>query len=319
MWRQVIRGLRVLSRRKAADQDVADEVSHYLDEATDAHIRRGLTPDQALKAARVELGGATAVREQVRGYGWENTVDNLFADLRYAVRRLAGDPGFTAVSILTLALGIGASTAIFSVVDAVLLRTLPYSHPEKLVRVWEQAPNGRRMNIADPNLADFQSQSSTFEALTDYSYLLSSVSGGNEPVRMNIAVVSRGFFETLGVPPERGRIFDAGEQRPHGAPAAIVSHRYWQRYLGGNDDLSTFTLRMEGAAYPVVGVMPEGFDFPSDVMAWIPRQTVPNSLNRRGHNLRGIGRIRDGVTVAQARADLSAIARRISVARTIHR
>jgi predicted permease len=247
----------------------------------------------------------------VRGYGWENAVGILFADLRYAARRLAGNPGFTAVSILTLALGIGASTAIFSVVDAVLLRALPYPQPDKIVRVWEQAPNGHRMNLADLNFDDFRTQSNTFADLAAYGYELSSVSGGSEPVRVDIAVVSSGFFKVLGVEPFRGRAFAADEQRLHGAPAAMVSYRYWQRYLGGATDLSKFHLRMEGGVYSVVGVMPEGFDFPAGVGAWIPRELEAEPPSRTGHNWRGLGRLRDGVGIAQARANLSAIARRI--------
>ncbi|HWF46047.1 MAG TPA: ABC transporter permease [Bryobacteraceae bacterium] len=324
-WRQFTRGLRVLGNRKKADQEIADEVNHYLEEATAALVARGLTPDEARRATRLELGGTTSVREQVRGYGWENAISLLFADLRYAARGLAANPGFTAVSIVTLALGIGASTAIFSVEDAVLLRALPYPNPQKIVRIWEQAPNGHRMNLADLNFEDFRTQNSTFASLAAYEYWLSSVSGGSEPllnraqphkaparypVRVNIAAVSSGFFKALGVEPFRGRLFAAEEQRPHGAPAAIVSHGYWQRYLGGATDLSKFRLRMEGTVYPVVGVMPESFDFPPGVAAWIPRKFDPD-LSRTGHNWRGIGRIRDGVTVAQARADLSTIARRL--------
>ena len=311
LWRQFTRGLRVLGNRKAADQEIADEVGHYLDEATAGFVSKGLPPDEARRVARLELGGTTAVCEQVRGYGWENMIDTLFADLRYAVRRLIVNPGFTAVSILTLALGIGASTAIFSVVDAVLLRALPYPNPEEIVRVWEQSPAGHRINLADPNFDDFRTQNNTFADLAVYGYLLSSVSGGSEPVRVNIAQVSSGFFKALGVEPFRGRAFAPEEQRLYGAPAAIVSFSYWRRYLGGTTDLSKFHLRMEGAVYPVVGVMPEGFDFPSGVAAWIPRELYPEFPSRTGHNWRCLGRVRDGITVAQARANLSAIARRI--------
>ena len=281
LWRQVTRGLRVLGNRKAADREIADEVSHYLEEATAAFMARGLTRDEARRAARLELGGTTAVREQVRGYGWENIIDAFLADLRYAGRRLAGNPGFTAVSILTLALGIGASTAIFSVVHAVLLRALPYSNPQSIVRLWEQAPNGHRMNLADSNFDDFRTQNSTLTSLAAYQYLLSSVSGGSEPVRLQIAQVSSGFFPTLGVEPFRGRSFSPEEQRRHGPPAAIVSYSYWQRYLGGAADLAGFHLRMEGAVYPVVGVMPESFDFPPGVAAWIPREPIPEPSSRR--------------------------------------
>jgi predicted permease len=311
LWRQFTRGLRVLGNRKAADREIADEVGHYLEEATAALVAGGLAPDEARRAASLEMGNAPAVREQVRGYGWENTIDNLFAELRYATRRLSGNPGFAAVSILTLALGIGASTAIFSVVDAVLLRPLPYPNPEKIVRVWEQAPDGHRMNLADPNFDDFHTQNDTFANLAAYEYGLSSVTGGSEPVRINIAIVSSGFFQALGVEPFRGRTFAPQEQRLRGAPAAIVSHGYWLRYLGATTDLSKFHLRMEGAVYPVVGVMPEGFDFPPGSAVWTPRELDPEIPSRTAHNWRGLGRLRDGVTVAQARANLSAIGRRI--------
>jgi len=311
LWRHLTRGLRVLGNRKVTDQETADEVSHYLEQATAALVAGGLPPDEALRTAQLELGRATAIREQVRGYGWENMIDTLFGDLRYALRRLAGNPGFTAVSVLTLGLGIGASTAIFSVVDAVLLRALPYPHPEKIVRVWEQTPAGHRLQFADPNFDDFRSQNNTFAHLAEYAELLRSVSGGSEPVRVPIAEVTSGFFEALGVAPYRGRAFAPEEQRLPGTPAAIVRYSYWQRYLGSATDLSKFHLRMEGAVYPVIGVMPEGFDFPPGVAAWIPRE-FPLDRGRTAHNWNSLGRVRDGIMVAQARANLTAIARRIA-------
>jgi len=232
-------------------------------------------------------------------------------EFRYGLRILTRSPGFAAIAVLTLALGIGASTAIFSVVDAVLLRALPYPNPQEIVRVWEQAPDGHRMNLADPNFDDFRAQNNTFADLAAYGFGLSSVSGGSEPVRVNIAAVSSGFFKALGVAPFRGRAFAPEEQRLHGAPAAIVSYGYWQRYLGGTMDLSKIHLRFEGAVYPVVGAMPEGFDFPPGIAVWIPRELDAELPSRTAHNWRGVGRLRAGVSVAQARADLSAIAQRI--------
>ncbi len=311
LWRQLTHGLRVLRNRKAADRDIADEISHYLEEATAALINKGLSPDEARRAARLELGGTTPVRERVRSYGWENAVEAVFADLRYAARSLAAHPGFTAVSVLTLALGIGASVGIFSVVDAVLLRALPYPNPQKIVRVWEQAPDGHRMNLAEPNFGDLRAQNDTFASLAKYEYGLSSVSGGSEPVRAQIAVVSSGFFRTLGIEPFRGRAFAPEEQGRHAATAAIVSYSFWQRYLGGAADRSKFHLRMEGEVYPVVGVMPVRFDFPPGAAIWIPSQIFPELPSRTGHNWRCLGRVRDGVSVAQARANLSLIAHRI--------
>jgi hypothetical protein len=172
-------------------------------------------------------------------------------------------------------LGIGACTAIFSVVDAVLLRALPYPNPEKIVRVWERAADGHHMNLADPNFEDFLSQNNTFAHLAVYGYGLTSVSGGTEPVRVNVAEVSSGFFQALGVGPFRGRAFAAEEQRLHGTPAVIVSYGFWRQHLGSASDLSKLHLRIEGAVAPVVGVMPEGFDFPAEIAAWIPRQSDP--------------------------------------------
>jgi predicted permease len=238
-------------------------------------------------------------------------METFLRELRHGLRTLTKSPGFAAVAVLTLALGIGASTAIFSVVDAVLLRALPYPNPQSIVRVWEQAPDGRRMNLSDPNFDDFQTQNDTFTALAVYGSRLFSVSGGREPVRVEIAVVSRGFFKAIGVEPFRGRPFAPEEQRLHGAPAAIVSFAYWQRYLGGAADLSEARLAMEGRVYRVVGVMPDGFEFPPGAAAWIPRELDPELPSRTAHNWRGLGRLRDGVTAARARANLGAVARRL--------
>src|SRR6202790_1371614 len=224
-------------------------------------------------------------------------METLLREVRFGFRTLTKSPGFTAIAALKLALGICASTAIFSVVDAVLLRALPYPNPQKIVRVWEQAPDGHQMNLADPNFDDFRTQNNTFASLAVYSYWLSSVSGGGEPVRVNIPEVSSGFFYAFGVEPFRGRAFAPDEQRLHGAPAAIVSYSYWQRYLGGTADLSRTHLRIEGAVYPVVGAMPESFDFPPGVAAWIPRELYPELPSRSAHSWRCLGHVRDEVTV----------------------
>ena len=235
----------------------------------------------------------------------------FWRDLRIAMRVLRKSPGFAAIAVITLALGIGASTSIFSVVDAVLLRRLPYPNPQQIVRVWEQAPDGHRMDLAVSNFDDFRTQNDTFASLAGYEYWLSSVSGGSEPVRVNIARVSSGFFKSLGVEPFRGRAFASDEQRAHGTPAVIVSYGYWRRYLGGAADFAHFHLAIEGGVYPIIGVMPAGFDYPDRTAAWIPSELDPEGPSRTGHNWRGLGRVRDGVTVGQARANLSAIARRI--------
>ena len=236
----------------------------------------------------------------------------LLQDIRYALRMLLKSPGFTAAAVLTLALGIGASTAIFSVVDAVLLRPLPFPNPHQVVTVWELSANGRRMHLADPNFLDFREQNHTLVGLADFNTGPESVSGGSEPVRMSIAAVSQDFFKVMGVEPALGRVFLTDELRLHGTPAMIVSYGYWQQYLGSRADFSNVRLTMEGQVYSVVGVMPQGFDFPPKVSAWVPREQLDEwSTSRTSHNGEGIGRLRDGTSLEQARADLSTIARRI--------
>ena len=238
-------------------------------------------------------------------------MESFLREFRQGLRSLAKSPGFAVVAVLTLALGIGASTAIFSVVDAVLLRALPYPNPARLVRAWEQSPSGRRMNFSDPDFDDFRAQNDTFASLAAYTSSLTSVSGGTTPVRVDVAVVSTDFFRTLGVGPVRGRTFVSEEQRLHGATAAIVSYGYWQKSLGGAADLSGLHLTMEGTAYPIVGVMPAEFDFPPGAAAWISREIETETPSRTAHNWRSIGRLRDGVTLAQARANLDTIAGRL--------
>jgi len=238
-------------------------------------------------------------------------VQTLIQDIRYGIRVLSKAPGFTAVAVLTLALGIGASTAIFSVVDAVLLRPLPYPNPQRIVTVWEQEGNGHRAHLADPNFLDFRAQNHTLSGLATFNSGPASVSGGSEPVRMNVGYISADFFKVLGVEPFRGRTFAPDELVEHGEPAMIVSYGYWEAFLGGRDDLSHVRLSMDGTAYSVTGVMPKGFDFPAGVSAWIAYERFGWSTERTSHNGEGIARLRDGVTIEQARSDLDTIARRI--------
>jgi putative ABC transport system permease protein len=238
-------------------------------------------------------------------------IENLLHDLQHGLRVLRRNPGFSIVTIVTLGLGIGASTAIFSVVDAVLLRPLPYPNPRKIVAVWEQGADGRRMNLADPNFDDFRARNHTLRGLAEYAEVQLSVAGGSEPVRITGAVVSRDFFTAMGVQPFLGRSFDADELRLHGARATIVSYGYWRRYLEGSSDLSRFRLAFNGGIYSVIGVMPQGFDFPLGATIWVARELEPELQNRRAHNWECVGRLRDDTTVVQARADLNSIARQI--------
>jgi putative ABC transport system permease protein len=291
--------------------DLERELQSDLELEEEEQRQRGLPPEQARRAARRAFGNTTLIKEHTHeAWGWA-PFERLFQDIRYAFRQQRRSPGFSAAAIFTLALGIGASTAIFSITDAVLLRPLPYPNPQQIVRVWEQAPDGHRMNLAQPNFDDFRTRNATFASLAEYGESTASISGGGEPARATVTFVSIGFFKTLGVEPILGREFVNEEQRPHGAPAVIVSYRYWTQYLGSAENISKFHLKIAGSDYPIIGVMPAAFDFPSGTAAWISSELDPDSSTRTAHNWRGIGRVRDGISVAQARANLSAIAHRL--------
>ena len=231
--------------------------------------------------------------------------------LRYALRQHLHNPGFTAVIVTTLAIGIGASTLLFSVVENVFLSALPYRDAERIVRLQQIDEVGNRANPSDPNFFDLKEQSRSFSALAQYTNLLTSVSGGDEPSRSNVANVSREFFDVMGVEPLLGRQFADEELGIGERPAAIVSFGYWQRYLGGDENVTARTLQIADRVHTIVGVMPRGFDYPEGAEIWIPRELWPASTSRTGHNFRAVGRLAPGVTMDAARAELGGIARRL--------
>jgi predicted permease len=233
-------------------------------------------------------------------------------DLRYALRQIMRRPGFAAVLLVTLALGIGATTAIFTVVNGVLLRPLPYPDADRIVQVWEVNQRGRQVQVADPNFQDWQQQSRSFAALAQISaYGPVSVSGASGPVRAAAAAVSRDFFAVLGLRPVHGRLFTPEEQREGGARAVVISHGFWQRQLGGSISLEDVTLRFLGDVYAVVGVMPPALGYPTGVELWFPRELGGFNPHRTAHNSRVVGRLADGVALARARQETSSISRRL--------
>ena len=235
----------------------------------------------------------------------------LWQDVRYGLRMLAKNPGFTVVAVLTLALGVGATTAIFSVIYGVLLRPLPYSHPEQIVHLWEISDEGHRMNFADPNFADMQSQSQSLQGIAEYASSLESVSGGREPSRTMAAYVSRDFFAVMGVHTAIGRGFATEEQRNNAPAAALVSYGYWKQSLGSTQDLSSVHLKIEGQAASIIGILPAGFRFPDNTDIWIPREIRAPYPSRTAHNWNVIARLREGTSVDASRTELTGIAQRL--------
>src|SRR6266851_2880293 len=191
------RFLRNLFSFRGVELDLDQEVDAHLEMLTDENIRAGMPPEEAQRAVRIELGGIEQVKEQVRKERLGNWLRSVLSDCRYALRQFRKNPGFTVVAVFTLALGIGATTAIFSVVYGVLLRPLPYPAPNRIVAIFEVNSKGRPARLADPNLDDFRDQSRSFQAIAKYSAYRVSVSGGSQPTRTMVGVVSPDFFKVF--------------------------------------------------------------------------------------------------------------------------
>ncbi len=232
-------------------------------------------------------------------------------DLRYGVRVLLKSPGFTAIAVITLALGIGMTTAIFSVVYGVLLRPLRYDRPEQIVQLLQRNQSGREAAFADPNFEDVRAQSSSLQGAAEYAAWQVAVSGGAEPVRTTAAYVSRDFFPILRVHPLMGRGFAAEDQRFGAAPVALVGYAYWKNFLGSTADLASKKLIVEDKPVSIIGVLPPQFDFPPAAELWMPREILERYPSRTAHNWRVVARLRDGVSLPQARAELQSIATRL--------
>ncbi len=238
-------------------------------------------------------------------------MSRLWQDLRYAARVLGKNPGVTAIMVFTLALAIGATTAIFSVVYGVLLRPLPFAGADRIMAISEVNSNGRPSRLADPNFDDFRDQSHSFQSIAKYAAYPVSVSGASQPTRTTVAAVTPEFFTVFDIEPMTGRDFTATDDQKGAAPAALVSYGYWRQYLGAASDLSRSHLKINDAIYSVIGVLPPGFRFPDDVDVWVPADTEGENPSRTSHNYSAVGRLKDGISIEQARDDISTIARRI--------
>ena len=238
-------------------------------------------------------------------------MEKLWRDIRYSIRMLFKKPGFTLIAVTTLALGIGACTAIFSVVDGVLLRSLPYPEAERIVQLREVNTSGKPIQFAEPNFLDLRSRSRTLESVAQYSGGLTTITGGSEPARANTFSVSADFFRVLGTPPILGRTFVAEENQQGAAPVAVISYGFWQRMLGGKSDLNGTTLRISDKTFTVIGVMPQGFDFPLNAEVWVARERSVAEISRSAHNWHVVARLGPAVDIEQARAEVSSIGKQL--------
>ncbi len=230
-------------------------------------------------------------------------------DLRYGVRKLRNSPGFAAVAVITLALGIGAATAIFSVVNGLLVRPLPYPEPDRLVQLWHLNDDGSQSNFSYPNFLDLRDGTQSFEAMAAYRRGMMTLTRGADGTRVPVTGVSTNFFEVVGSRPELGRTLNPNEIR-NSAPVVVVAHGYWQNELGGEPGVVGSELVLDGLSHTIVGVMPPEIEFPAGTEIWAPDQ-LRSEPSRTNHSWRAIGRLADGVSLLAARQELSTIARRL--------
>ena len=324
-WMQrVVFRLRTLFDRRAIEREIDDELRFHLEMEASARQRGGLDSAAARTEAARLFGGVERTKDELRDARGGNGLENTIKDVRYAVRALRRNPGFTSVAVLTLALGIGANTALFSVVNGVLLRPLPYPEPERLVsirNIWGENRNllSAVESVSPAEYFDYRDRMTAFESFGVYTPLTLSLTGDGEPERLAAAAMSASVFQTLGVVPAAGRVFSATEDVP-GVRVAVLGHGLWQRRFAGSRDIVGRTVLINGTATTVVGVMPEGFRLPEQLSETSPAQLfVPLGLSRdsvtiRGsHFLSGVARLRRGVTPTQGAADVAAVARRFPI------
>jgi predicted permease len=297
---------RSLFRHRDVEGELDDEMRFHLERQVSENLAAGMSVQQARRAAMIEFGGAESMKEECRETRKSNWVHDFAQDLRYAVRVLGKSPGFAAIAILTLALGIGANTAIFSVVNATLLKPLPFRDPGKLVALWETETSPGSFPLSGEDYLDWKAQNHTFNDMGLYSWPSSSnVAIENETEGAIVIRTEANFFSVLGVSPFIGRTFASGEDQNGGAHVAILSYAFWKAHLAGTRDVLNKKVSLNSEPYQVIGVMPAWYRLPAKADLWAPLDMSKKNLGpRSSHSWRSVGRVKQGVTIEQALADL---------------
>lgn len=309
---------RALFRRGAMERELDDELQFHLDRQTDKHVAAGLDRAEAARRARVELGGLGRTKVECREARGVTPVEDLIQDARYGLRKLRASPGFTAVALVILALGIGASTALFSVVNGVLLRALPYPRSDELITVHQSKPNFSTGSIPYPNFRDWRADSRSFAGMAIHRPRELSMTGRGAPELVSAELVTADLFGLLGVEPVAGRTFAPGEDEVGAAPVALLGAELWQRRFHGSPDALGQTLVLDGRPYTIVGVVPGDFDLllngnRRDVYLPVGQWDNDLLLSRgAGLGFHGVARLAPGVPLAQARADLDRVTDRLA-------
>jgi len=295
------------------ERDIDREMRFHLAERVDELRAQGLSDAEAARRARMQFGNLSLQADRTRDMDVSLVADALARDAKYAITSLRRTPGFTIAVILTLGLGIGANSAVFSAINAVILQPLPFPDGDRLVRLDQVRPNFAGGFIAPVRLEDWQRLNTTFDGMTGWYSENVSETSGEFPEKVTQALVAPRFVEVWGVPPARGRGFTALEHTQAGPRAVLISDRYWRRRLGADPDVLNRTVRVGTTVSPVVGVMPPTFHFPDrDVDLWFPiALDYKYTLSRLNTWFMGIGRLKDGVTIDQATANLAAVQRQL--------
>jgi putative ABC transport system permease protein len=314
--RQLLQRIRSFFRRAEQDCDLDAEMLAHLELAIEENLQRGLSPAEARRQALLRFGGPQQAREEHREARGLPLFEALLQDIRYSFRMLRKSPGFAAIAVLTLAFGIGTNTAIFSMVNALLLHPYRFHNLDSLVLLWEnrgidEGPDARRISPGDLN--DLRASSQLFEDVATYQCPDFNLSSDG---RLDVARgcrVSANFFALLGAIPAQGRLFSTGEETPGADRSVIISHNFWQSRFAGDPQLLGKTVRLNGRNYTIAGIMPPDFDYPVPMELWVPLPLTPAEKSDRAQlSLAALARLRPGVAVAQATAALNNLSRRLS-------
>ena len=322
MFRNIASGLRSLFRKEQVGQELDEELNGFLEMAVEEKMNQGMSRKEAVRAVRLERGGLEATKEAVRAAGWESFVETSWQDMRFAFRTLRKSSGFTAIVVLTLALGIGANTAIFSVVNAVLLRSLPYANPAQLVFVSEAKPDAgvTGLGMSYPSFTELRDDNRVFSTIAGLGGHSLVLTGSGEPSELSTVVVTSDFFSVLAAEPQLGRVFTPDDGQRGAAPVALLSENLWRSRFGADPTILGKSITLDMRPYTVIGVMPASFHTPFLNQAnqvWIPLAQDPlfsvwMTKPPQQHWMAVIARERPGISSDQARAQLSTISARLA-------
>jgi predicted permease len=329
MWSDLVFRLNSLFRRNSVESELDEELRAHMEREIEKLVQHGVTREEAIRRARLSFGGTDKVKEECREARGVNSFEMLMQDLRYTMRILMKSPGFTAVVVLTLALGIGATTAVFSIVNAVLLKPLPYRAADRIAYPWRLAPHGLQLGYDEIpwGRTDFlvlSKESKAFEHLGAFKSDSFNLTGAGEPLRLNGLRASAGFFPALGIEPIFGRTFNREDDSPGHEHVVILSYSLWREHFSGDPSILGTAVELNSSAFTIIGIMPAGFSFPHaaempggftfarEVQLWVPLaldQGPP--IPSESSELAVIGRLSAGVSISQAQTEMNLMSRRI--------